>query len=396
MKVVPCPEVHPDRMTGVDWHLKDGHIRPEHVILKYYTSTMPTEIAVVSDVDVLITNPETLAGALAQFIIEDEIKQLQENMGVSAMAPIMSRIKGNTLKWGTEVLKPDVVRPMGLGIDCLSYCFAILSPDESFAYPYAASLADNSDSMGKLSDRDFFSYFNRDGYMVLPQNIMAVFWWWTDEDLMERVMESVIQISVNHAPEDQIKTYWMTTEFAMRLFTNFGAVHCSSVFELADGLGRRKEDFVNAMLARGKMQWKIKFTYPLDSKKRTDSMVLRLSDWATTLLWNLNCLSRQKCLMTLVELRWRTENYTWFKSPEEGMDKAFRTINAAFHAKKNESWFVDDFPYSYVLDHDEPCVTIVYNEGSSPAKLESVGAGRGKGRKSPRWRQRKRQREQKA
>ena len=125
-------------------------------------------------------------------------------------------------------------------------------------------------------------------------------------------------------------------------------------------------------------------------------MILRLSDWATTLLWNLNCLSRQKCLMTLVELKWRTEDYTGFKSPEEGMLKAFRMINAALHAKEEENWFVDDFPYSYLWTEDDPSVTIVYNEDSSPFNLDSVGAGRGKGRKSARSRQRKRQREQKA
>ena len=60
MKVVPLPEVHPDRIAGVSWHLKDDHIRPEHVFLKYYTWAMPSEIALISDVDVLITNPGRL------------------------------------------------------------------------------------------------------------------------------------------------------------------------------------------------------------------------------------------------------------------------------------------------------------------------------------------------
>ena len=397
MKVVPLPEVHPDRITGVCWYSKDDHIRPEHAFLKHYTATMLTEIAVVSDVDVVITNPSSLADALAQFITDERLKQWQEKVGVSAMAPIMSGIKGNTLKWSPEVIKPEVVQPMGFGIDCLSYCFAILSPDESFANPYVASLADNSDYMGKLSDKDFFSYFNRDGYMVIPQNIMAVLWWWTDVDLMERVMEPVIQMSVQHAPQDKIKIYWKTSEFAMRLFGNFGAVHCSSYFELADGLGRNKEDFVNAILANGEKKWEINFTYPWVSKKRTDTIVVRLSDWASTLCWNLNCLSRQKCLLSLMELRWRIEDYKGFKSPEEGMFKAFRTINAAYHAKKNESWNVDDSPYSYGFDKEEYAfATFVFNEDSIPVKAVLLDEEPRKGRKNGRWRQRKHKREQKA
>ena len=374
MKVVPLPVVHPDRIAGVDWRLKGDHIRPEHVFLKYYTSTMPTEIAVVSDVDVLITNRETLAGALAQFITDEKLKQLQENMGVSCMCPVMSRI-GADFDW-----QSGHVEAMGLGKRVLSYCFAILSPDESYANPYAASLADNSSCMGKLSDADFFCYYNLDGYLALPQNIMAVFSWWTNEDLTEKVIAAVIQESVNLAPEDEIKSFWKTMEFATYLFESFGAVHCSSAFDLAYGLGRKKEDFVKAILARGNKQWLIKFTYPLVSTKKIDTMVVRLSDWASTICWNLNYLARLKCMKILVELRWRTEDYTGFKSPEEGMSKAFRTLKAAIDRKKNESWNFDDFPYSDVLDQDDCFERIVEDEGSSPAKFEPKGKERGKGR----------------
>ena len=35
MRVVPLPEVHPERIAGVSWHLKKDNIRPEHVFLKY-------------------------------------------------------------------------------------------------------------------------------------------------------------------------------------------------------------------------------------------------------------------------------------------------------------------------------------------------------------------------
>ena len=339
MKVVPLPDVHPDRIAGVDWHLKGDHIRPEHVFLKYYTSTMPTEIAVVSDVDVLITNRWALASALAQFITDVQLKQVQEKIGVSCMCPTMSRI-------GTEsIWELEHIKTLGLGKEYLSYCFAILSPDEGNAYPYAASLADNSSCMGKLSDEDFFCYYDCDGYMPLPQNIMAVLSWWTNETFMEKVIATVIQMSVDHADGDNIESFWKTMEFAKYLFETFGAVHCSSAFDVAYGLGRKKKDFVKAMLARGEKQWSIKFTHPLESNKKIATMVVLLSDWAGTICWNLNFLSRQKCMTTLLDLKCRTEDYTGFKSPEEGMSKAFRTLKAAIDRKKGESWNFDASTY---------------------------------------------------
>ena len=60
MRVVPLPEVHPERIAGVSWHLKKDNIRPEYVFLKCYTWTMPSEIAIISDVDVIVTNPEAV------------------------------------------------------------------------------------------------------------------------------------------------------------------------------------------------------------------------------------------------------------------------------------------------------------------------------------------------
>ena len=37
MRVVPLPEVHPERIAGVSWHLKKDNIRPEHVFLNYFS-----------------------------------------------------------------------------------------------------------------------------------------------------------------------------------------------------------------------------------------------------------------------------------------------------------------------------------------------------------------------
>ena len=87
MKVVPLPHVHPERKARLKWHLKDDRIRPEHVFLKYYTWAMPSEIAVISDVDVLVTNPECLADSLAEYVKEGELKHMQQQVKISCMCP---------------------------------------------------------------------------------------------------------------------------------------------------------------------------------------------------------------------------------------------------------------------------------------------------------------------
>ena len=137
MKVVPLPEVHPDRIAGVSWHLKDDHIRPEHVFLKYYTWTMPSEIALISDVDVLITNPDAMAAMLAEYIKDGDLKALQQEIKVSCMCRVKSEVGFG------EKYKPQLVKQSPSRIDNLSYCFAIVTPDKTAAERYAAELADN-------------------------------------------------------------------------------------------------------------------------------------------------------------------------------------------------------------------------------------------------------------
>ena len=190
MKVVPLPEVHPARIEGVSWHLRDDHIRPEHVFLKYYTWTMPSEIALISDVDVIVTNPEVMAEGLAEYIRDGDLKTMQQHIKISCMCRVKSQV-GFGVGYQPQLVEQDPQR-----IDNLSYYFAIVTPDKTAAERYAAELADNSGYMGKLSDQDFFSFYNRSNYILMHQNFMAFMSWWNHEPLMEKSITNIVQISV--------------------------------------------------------------------------------------------------------------------------------------------------------------------------------------------------------
>ena len=373
MKVVPLPEVHPDRIAGVSWHLKDDHIRPEHVFLKYYTWTMPSEIAIISDVDVLITNPDKLAAGLAEYIKEGELKELQKRVGVSCMCRVKSQVG-----FGLE-FKPVLVQQKKKRFDNLSYCFAIVTPDKEAAERYKEELADNSGRIGKLSDQDYFSYYNREAYILLYQNLIAFFSWWNHFDLMEKLIQFIIQLSVDVAPSDQIRSWWMTEEFATYLFDMFGAVHCSSAFDVVK-VERTKDKFVKEFTARGNHTWKVKFRYPLGHEQTEGIIKVHRTAWAKTICWNMNVLCRKKSMEIVEKLHENILEYTGYKDPEPWMAKALFILLNSLKRKGSESW---------LSQQDDATTKIKGEASSSRAKPENVGDDAQKAIKTAPWKQKR-------
>ena len=177
-----------------------------------------------------------MAAMLAEYIKDGDLKALQQEIKVSCMCRVKSEVGFG------EKYKPQLVKQNPSRIDNLSYCFAIVTPDKTKAEKYAVELAQISAYMGRLSDQDFFTYFNREHYILMHQNFMAFMSWWNHENLMEKLITNIIQISVDAAPSNEIKNWWTTKEFAKYLFNKFGAVHCSSAFDMVKE--RKKSQFV--------------------------------------------------------------------------------------------------------------------------------------------------------
>ena len=334
MKVVQLPAVHEDKIKNVSRHLKDENIRPEHVFLKYYTWTMASELAIISDVDVLVSNPQQLAAYLAAFFTDENIKKMQQEAGVSCMCR-----KKSTVGFSAD-FKPTIVRQKNpRRIDNLSYCFAIVTPNPDEAERYAEELKGNEGHIGKLSDQDHFSHFNRDVYVLLKQNIMAFISWWNHVDIMKNIVTGIIQLSVKEAPADQRKYYWTTMEFAESLFHKFGAVHCSSAFDVTR-VERSQDDFVAEFTRRGNEKWKIPLSYKEENSGRIieDTISISRKIWAKNFLWNMNVLCRKKSMEIVEKITTSIEKYTGYAPPEMGMSKAYFCLTRVLKRKEHPNW----------------------------------------------------------
>ena len=288
----------------------------------------------------------------------------------------MCRVK--SLVGFTRDFKPQLVRQKKGKWDNLSYCFAIVTPNEDEAERYAEELKDNKGHIGKLSDQDHFSHYNRDAYILLHQNIVGFFSWWNHENLMENVIQSVIQLSVDEAPANASKYHWTTMDFAHSLFSKFGCVHSSSAFDVSK-IDRTQEEFEEQFLARGNKEWFIPLTYDPQSfeKKVKDKIKVRRSCWARHMCWNLNLLCRKKSMDIVETIYHNIQKYTGAGSPEEGMSKAFFCLASALMRKNDENWRKYKLPKMlHSLDPELNSVKEEYDKRSTPGKAATAAANR--------------------
>ena len=83
IQVKPVPEVHQDRLAATSSHLKAEGINDAHVFLKRETYKAKAFVSVISDLDMIVTNPEALAQRLMDFLPEgktarERLKQAEQ------------------------------------------------------------------------------------------------------------------------------------------------------------------------------------------------------------------------------------------------------------------------------------------------------------------------------
>ena len=145
----------------------------------------------------------------------------------------------------------------------LSYCMAIVKPDESEAQRYLdeLKLQPPASALGILSDQNFLNEFLREKYVLLPMNIVLFMSWIHHDDLIEKFAGQLVEISHDwHQYKDQTEgPLWdefytahplWTFEFAKDFVLQFGAVHCSAAFSLKED--RTKEEHIQILMRKTK------------------------------------------------------------------------------------------------------------------------------------------------
>ena len=261
MQIVSLPEVHEKLKESISWHLKAGELDSRHVFLKAFAWQQKSKVAVISDLDMLITCGEKLGASLAKFADPtDEWGKLLEKGRVAVMDRKLSNL-------GQEE-KPRMDYPMESGKyrRGLSYCMAIVKPDEKEAQRYLDELMlePPKSALGILSDQNFLNEFLREKYVLLPMNIVLFMSWITHNDTIEKFAGQLVEMSLDwHQNKkrfaDGLRAPWdmfhnvhplFTYEFAKDFVLQFGAVHCSAAFSLKED--RTKEEHVQILMRKTK------------------------------------------------------------------------------------------------------------------------------------------------
>ena len=164
IQIVSLPEVHEKMQEAISPHLRAGQLDCRHVFLKAFAWQQKSKVAVITDLDVMITSGDKMAEALSRFADKNDAwgKLLAEGK-VAVMDRVLSHL-------GPQ-LEPKLDFPLKnkKGSRGMSYCMAIVKPcpDEAARYLEELRQEPPKEQIGKLSDQNFLNEFLRGKYVLL-------------------------------------------------------------------------------------------------------------------------------------------------------------------------------------------------------------------------------------
>ena len=182
IRQVELPDVHPIRVKGTSAHLQGEGVNAAHVFLKVHALDMHADISIISDVDMHVTNGETLANGLIDFLPGNKYGKELDEGGTACLSRNHSRVEKN--------IEPQLVS----GDKGLSYCFAIFRPSEKLAMKYKGIMskgpADYSRALrkGALSDQDLFSEVFKHQHVLLPIKMVFFPSWMNHFDILPKYL----------------------------------------------------------------------------------------------------------------------------------------------------------------------------------------------------------------
>ena len=179
---VDLPDVHPIRVKGTSAHLQGEGVNAAHVFLKVHALDMQADISIISDVDMHVTNGETLANGLIDFLPGNKYGKELDEGGTACLSRNHSRVADN--------IHPQLVS----GDKGLSYCFAIFRPSEKLAMKYKGIMSKGPSDYtralrkGALSDQDLFSEVFKHQHVLLPIKMFFFPSWMNHNDVLPKYL----------------------------------------------------------------------------------------------------------------------------------------------------------------------------------------------------------------
>ena len=261
IQIVSLPEVHEKMQEAISPHLKAGHLDCRHVFLKAFAWQQKSKVAVITDLDVMITSGEKMAEALSRFADPgDEWGKLLAEGKVAVMDRVLSHL-------GPQ-LEPKLDFPLKnkKGSRGMSYCMAIVKPcpDEAARYLEELRQEPPKEQIGKLSDQNFLNEFLKEKYVLLQMSIMMFMSWFHHDDQIHKFAGDLVAVckdwcrslgknvkSNKTVIDVDEKHPLFHMDFVKHLAQEFGAVHCSAAFNLSKE--RTRKEHVDICMTRAKV-----------------------------------------------------------------------------------------------------------------------------------------------
>jgi hypothetical protein len=260
------PKVHESRLAGTSKHLIGEETHAAHLFLKVEAFKMPAELSVLSDLDLVVTEPELLAEAINRFhkpVDKDAkifpagaVMVMQRNLSKAVFDSDPVRItQTDWSSWHLETGQMPV-----------SYCWAFIRPTTELTQRYEAVMQAPAQNKGLLSDQDLLAEVISTEFTMAHHNIIAFPSWFVHSDICEKRAQEVMESNMKH---DKKQLPWRA--HGAGLIAKVGAFHLSKSFDFdtcALNLETKKAGWVKSMKIS---PWDLKnyYVWPKSHRKET-------------------------------------------------------------------------------------------------------------------------------
>ena len=233
LRVVDLPEVHEDRRAATSKRLTARALDDRRVFLKKMIFRTEAKVGVISDIDLVVTNPNKLATTQLEFL---DASSITFSTWVRTRVAVLLRRHSKIVFDHPPQSFPKELSA-GRRKHGVSFCYAIVKPSPELAGEYEKRMQSTRWSdpkagfRGCLSDQDLFENFLDGNLTMMSHEFIAFPSWWFHTDVFYRVLPDLKR------ERRKNETYYQT---GRRMAAQLGAVHLSTGFHVVENEGTDK------------------------------------------------------------------------------------------------------------------------------------------------------------